>query len=109
MKIVRNAASGVAGMSLCHRRTSKQQQHHHQHHHHHHQRQQQQEEKEENLEASYSNEKVNDAKYTCGLTMFGVTTPCVTAISEKLEADGHEPIVFHATGKGSVLESADLL
>jgi uncharacterized protein (UPF0261 family) len=34
-----------------------------------------------------------------GLTMFGVTTPCVTQIREALEAD-YEPFVFHATGTG---------
>lgn len=34
-----------------------------------------------------------------GLTMFGVTTACVTAIRSKIEAD-HECFVFHATGTG---------
>ncbi len=34
-----------------------------------------------------------------GLTMFGVTTACVTAIRSELEAD-HECFVFHATGTG---------
>lgn len=33
-------------------------------------------------------------------TMFGVTTPCVTAVREKLEAGGYEVLVFHATGSG---------
>ncbi len=33
-------------------------------------------------------------------TMFGVTTPCVTAVREKLEAAGYEVLVFHATGSG---------
>lgn len=33
-------------------------------------------------------------------TMFGVTTPCVTAVREKLEAAGYEVVVFHATGTG---------
>ena len=32
--------------------------------------------------------------------MFGVTTPCVTAVREKLEADGYDCLVFHATGTG---------
>jgi uncharacterized protein (UPF0261 family) len=32
--------------------------------------------------------------------MFGVTTPCVTAAREDLEARGYEVIVFHATGAG---------
>ncbi|RME69749.1 MAG: UPF0261 family protein [Chloroflexi bacterium] len=33
-------------------------------------------------------------------TMFGVTTPCVNAVREKLEANGYEVLVFHATGSG---------
>lgn len=33
-------------------------------------------------------------------TMFGVTTPCVTAARERLEALGYEVLVFHATGAG---------
>jgi uncharacterized protein (UPF0261 family) len=33
-------------------------------------------------------------------TMFGVTTPSVTAVREKLEAEGYEVLVFHATGSG---------
>ena len=33
-------------------------------------------------------------------TMFGVTTPCVTAVREHLEAAGYELLVFHATGSG---------
>jgi uncharacterized protein (UPF0261 family) len=32
--------------------------------------------------------------------MFGVTTPCVTAARERLEALGYEVLVFHATGTG---------
>ena len=34
-----------------------------------------------------------------GLTMFGVTTPCVTAVTEAL-ADSYDCLVFHATGTG---------
>ena len=34
-----------------------------------------------------------------GLTMFGVTTPCVTAIAEQLR-DDYDCLVFHATGTG---------
>ncbi|GIL01873.1 MAG: UPF0261 protein [Alphaproteobacteria bacterium] len=34
-----------------------------------------------------------------GLTMFGVTTPCVTAITERLR-DAYDCMVFHATGTG---------
>ncbi|WP_336338373.1 Tm-1-like ATP-binding domain-containing protein [Haloarcula brevis] len=39
-------------------------------------------------------------KPTIGLTMFGVTTPCVQAAREVLEDRGYETIVFHATGTG---------
>lgn len=35
-----------------------------------------------------------------GLTMFGVTTPCVTAVRGALEESGQDGIVFHATGTG---------
>ena len=35
-----------------------------------------------------------------GLTMFGVTTPCVDAVRKKLEADDNDCLVFHATGTG---------
>lgn len=40
-----------------------------------------------------------DALPAIGLTMFGVTTPCVQAVTAALEAD-HDCIVFHATGTG---------
>ena len=33
-------------------------------------------------------------------TMFGVTTPCVTAVRASMEAAGFDTIVFHATGSG---------
>lgn len=35
-----------------------------------------------------------------GLTMFGVTTPCVDMVREQLEVRGFDPLVFHATGTG---------
>jgi uncharacterized protein (UPF0261 family) len=35
-----------------------------------------------------------------GITMFGVTTPCVTAARAILEEAGYEALVFHATGTG---------
>lgn len=38
-------------------------------------------------------------KPALGMTMFGVTTPCVTAIVEKLRAE-YDCMVFHATGTG---------
>ena len=34
-----------------------------------------------------------------GLTMFGVTTPCVQAVTKRLESD-YDCLVFHATGVG---------
>ena len=40
-----------------------------------------------------------DGKPAIGLTMFGVTTPCVTAIVEQLR-DDYDCLVFHATGTG---------
>ncbi len=39
-------------------------------------------------------------KPTLAMTMFGVTTPCVTAVRETLEAEGFDCLVFHATGTG---------
>jgi uncharacterized protein (UPF0261 family) len=33
-------------------------------------------------------------------TMFGVTTPCVTAVREHLDEAGYEVVTFHATGSG---------
>jgi uncharacterized protein (UPF0261 family) len=33
-------------------------------------------------------------------TMFGVTTPCVTAVRQELERAGYDVLVFHATGSG---------
>jgi uncharacterized protein (UPF0261 family) len=35
-----------------------------------------------------------------GASMFGVTTPCVTAARERLEELGYEVLVFHQTGTG---------
>ncbi|XP_052197522.1 toMV susceptible protein tm-1(GCR26) [Diospyros lotus] len=39
-------------------------------------------------------------KFTVGITMFGVTTPCVNAVKERLVKEGYETLVFHATGVG---------
>jgi len=39
-------------------------------------------------------------KQLISATMFGVTTPCVDAIRERLEQAGYEMLVFHATGSG---------
>jgi len=47
-----------------------------------------------------------DPRPAVGMTMFGVTTPCVTAVRRALEAEGNECLVFHATGTGGrALES----
>lgn len=41
-----------------------------------------------------------DEKPVVAATMFGVTTPCVTAARKKLEEAGFDVLVFHATGSG---------
>jgi uncharacterized protein (UPF0261 family) len=40
------------------------------------------------------------ARPVVAATMYGVTTPCVEAAREWLEAHGYEVLVFHATGSG---------
>jgi len=40
-----------------------------------------------------------DSRPAIGLTMFGVTTPCVTAIADRLK-ERYDCLVFHATGTG---------
>lgn len=42
----------------------------------------------------------SEAKPCLGMTMFGVTTTCVTAVREAFEAKGYDCLVFHATGTG---------
>src|SRR6266581_2671394 len=44
--------------------------------------------------------QATDSKPLVGATMFGVTTPCVTAARERLKQLGYEVLVFHATGTG---------
>ncbi|GAB4847464.1 ToMV susceptible protein tm-1(GCR26) [Ancistrocladus abbreviatus] len=39
-------------------------------------------------------------KAAVGISMFGVTTPCVDAVRKRLVEEGYEPLVFHATGVG---------
>lgn len=41
-----------------------------------------------------------EEKPVIAATMFGVTTPCVTAVRKRLEQAGYEVLVFHATGSG---------
>jgi len=43
---------------------------------------------------------LGEPKPTLGMTMFGVTTPCVTAVRQALEDKGYDCLVFHATGSG---------
>jgi uncharacterized protein (UPF0261 family)/ABC-type branched-subunit amino acid transport system ATPase component len=51
------------------------------------------------VERDQATARRGDGKPMIGLTMFGVTTPCVDAIVEALKAD-FECLVFHATGIG---------
>ncbi|CNL45190.1 hypothetical protein yaldo0001_890 [Yersinia aldovae ATCC 35236] len=44
-------------------------------------------------------ECATDDKPALGLTMFGVTTPCIQAVSEQLSSE-YDCLVFHATGSG---------
>jgi uncharacterized protein (UPF0261 family) len=44
--------------------------------------------------------EMDGGKPLVGASMFGVTTPCVTAARERLEELGYEVLVFHATGTG---------
>ena len=42
----------------------------------------------------------SDDRPLMAATMFGVTTPCVERVRQRLEAAGFEVLVFHATGSG---------
>jgi uncharacterized protein (UPF0261 family) len=44
--------------------------------------------------------ETDDARPLLAASMFGVTTPCVTAAREALEGKGYEVLVFHMTGTG---------
>ncbi len=57
--------------------------------------------------------KQTEVKPAVGMTMFGVTTPCVDAVRSQLE-DNYDCLVFHATGTGGqsmekLLESGMLM
>jgi uncharacterized protein (UPF0261 family) len=56
---------------------------------------------------------VVDGRPAIGVTMFGVTTPCVTLVRQHLESAGYDCLVFHATGVGGrameELASSDFL
>jgi uncharacterized protein (UPF0261 family) len=43
-----------------------------------------------------------EAKPLVTMTMFGVTTPCVEAARRRVEEQGYEVLVFHATGTGGM-------
>ncbi|TYI56369.1 hypothetical protein E1A91_D11G204700v1 [Gossypium mustelinum] len=46
-------------------------------------------------------ESCNEGKKgTVGITMYGVTTPCVNVVNERLKKEGYETFIFHATGVG---------
>src|ERR1700674_389780 len=47
----------------------------------------------------YHKRERTDSKPALGLTMFGVTTPCVQAVTKQLE-ESYDCLVFHATGTG---------
>jgi uncharacterized protein (UPF0261 family)/ABC-type branched-subunit amino acid transport system ATPase component len=49
--------------------------------------------------ANRRNESSASTKPAIGLTMFGVTTPCVQAVAKQLE-DRYDCLTFHATGTG---------
>lgn len=48
---------------------------------------------------SAASDQPADSRPAIGLTMFGVTTTCVTAITDRLH-DDYDCLVFHATGTG---------
>jgi uncharacterized protein (UPF0261 family) len=47
-------------------------------------------------------ESAAHAKPLITATMFGVTTPCVEAARKRIEQEGYEVLVFHATGTGGM-------
>jgi len=51
-------------------------------------------------EAPGSDEGVPRDRPLLAATMFGVTTPAVSAVRERLEPAGYDVVVFHATGTG---------
>ncbi|XP_042482712.1 toMV susceptible protein tm-1(GCR26) [Macadamia integrifolia] len=51
------------------------------------------------LLGSKDSDKMSE-KPTVGITMFGVTTPCVNLVKDRLLKEGYDSLVFHATGVG---------
>ncbi|RAH43674.1 Tm-1-like ATP-binding domain-containing protein [Aspergillus brunneoviolaceus CBS 621.78] len=89
-RILDNAAAAAAAMAAVQFRR-EQQQHHHNHHRH----------PQDNPAAAPELQRAAPPK-RIGITMFGVTTPCVTAIQSLLAASptATEVFIFHATGAG---------
>ncbi|MCL4111406.1 UNVERIFIED_CONTAM: hypothetical protein GTU68_032314 [Idotea baltica] len=52
------------------------------------------------IESNRPPEPSRSKRPTVAMTMFGVTTACVTAVRERLEYKGYNCLVFHATGTG---------
>lgn len=50
--------------------------------------------------AQYRSDRKEDERLKVGITMWGVTSPCVAVIQNILEQNGYEVLVFHATGLG---------
>ncbi|TWO71145.1 ABC transporter permease [Caenimonas sedimenti] len=48
---------------------------------------------------AHTSNEVSETKPALGLTMFGVTTPCVQAVTRRL-SEAYDCLVFHATGVG---------
>jgi uncharacterized protein (UPF0261 family) len=55
---------------------------------------------EDQSQATSRGASASSDKPVIAATMFGVTTPCVQAARQYLEAAGYEVVVFHATGTG---------
>jgi uncharacterized protein (UPF0261 family) len=56
-----------------------------------------------------ASEAARSEKRLIAATMFGVTTPCVEASRQALEASGFEVLVFHATGTGGMTMESFIL
>lgn len=44
--------------------------------------------------------KAEDGRKRIAMSMFGITTPCVSRVQKKLEENGYEVLIFHTTGMG---------
>ncbi len=50
--------------------------------------------------AAYHPERHQSSAPRIAISMYGVTTPCVTCAAKYLQSQGYEPIIFHANGAG---------